>query len=361
MRMSLSESREPVSLSEVAQAAKVSLSTASRALARKSMVAAATRARVVEAAEKLGYRPNPFMRTLMSTRRLSKRLPFRAPLAWVDVNLRPDDWRIHMVETKFYEGASHRASERGYELKRYFAREPQVSRPRLMQVLKSRGVHGALFSNARILAERNEPLPVDPESFALVSVGCRVERPNLSFAMNDCFASARLGHKHLLLAGYRRPVLVTAHFVECFVDYRFVGGFRSLSEEAIEGEKAPVLYMDDFVLEGLASWLKAQHADSVLFTCVPKAQAAFMRQVKQLSRDFGYASLDYDERAPSFAGVDQCHAQVGSAAADLLINQLEHSEVGLPLHPHGVMIEGEWRSGASVPGLRQNKKAAKAK
>jgi LacI family transcriptional regulator len=341
----------PVSLGDVAKEAKVSLSTASRALAGKSIISPRTIERVRQVAAQLGYRPNPFMRTLMATRRLSKRLPYRATLAWIDINLSPDDWRIWPVETLFFEGARDRAAERGYELERFFAREPGVSRERLMQVLNSRGVHGALFDNAHLLVERGEPLPVDPARFALVSVGCRVEQPSLSFAMNDCFATARLGHTRMRAAGYRRTILITAHYLECFVDYRFVGGYCSVAEETGAGEKVQILYVEDFELNTLTEWLKKQNADSVLVTCLPRVREAFLKQKSKLPRSFGYATLDFDSSQVDMAGVDQCHTKVGAAAVDLLINQLEHSEIGLPLNPHGVMIEGDWLDGASAPGI----------
>ena len=48
-----------VTLGEIAKAAGVSRATASRALQNNPLIAAATRQRVQNIAEKLGYRPDP--------------------------------------------------------------------------------------------------------------------------------------------------------------------------------------------------------------------------------------------------------------------------------------------------------------
>lgn len=55
----------PVSISDVAKRARVSISTVSRVLNRRELVSERTRARVESAIETLGYRPNAFARGLM--------------------------------------------------------------------------------------------------------------------------------------------------------------------------------------------------------------------------------------------------------------------------------------------------------
>jgi LacI family transcriptional regulator len=60
--------QRPVTLTDVARLAGVSLATASKALNGRDQVAPATRQRVVDAAERLAFRPNPLARGLLAGR-----------------------------------------------------------------------------------------------------------------------------------------------------------------------------------------------------------------------------------------------------------------------------------------------------
>lgn len=73
--------RSVVGLREIAQEADVSVATVSRALRNDKMVASDTRARVLDTAERLRYRPNLLMRGVRSgrTRTIGLLLPAHRP------------------------------------------------------------------------------------------------------------------------------------------------------------------------------------------------------------------------------------------------------------------------------------------
>ena len=66
--MSRVEARRPVTLSDVARLAGVSIATASKALNNRDQVAPATRERVLAAADRLSFSPNPLARGLLAGR-----------------------------------------------------------------------------------------------------------------------------------------------------------------------------------------------------------------------------------------------------------------------------------------------------
>jgi LacI family transcriptional regulator len=74
----------PVGIKDIARALYISIGTVDRALNGKPDVSAATRARVLAMAERLGYRPNLAARYLQSRRqlRISVQLPRRIALFW---------------------------------------------------------------------------------------------------------------------------------------------------------------------------------------------------------------------------------------------------------------------------------------
>jgi LacI family transcriptional regulator len=67
-RTESSRSKRPVTLTDVARLAGVSVATASKALNGRDQVAAATRRRVIEASEQLSFSPNPLARSLLAGR-----------------------------------------------------------------------------------------------------------------------------------------------------------------------------------------------------------------------------------------------------------------------------------------------------
>jgi DNA-binding LacI/PurR family transcriptional regulator len=72
----------------------------------------------------------------------------------------------------------------------------------------------------------------------------------------------------------------------------------------------------------------------------------------RMPRDIGFAHLnvdDVDGAAPGeVAGVRQDSVGVGANAVELLVGLLYHNELGVPLHPRGILVSGAWVSGASV-------------
>jgi LacI family transcriptional regulator, repressor for deo operon, udp, cdd, tsx, nupC, and nupG len=65
------DARSPVTLADIAEAARVSVGTVSRVLNRRDgsiKISQATQARVLEAAQRLGYQPNPFATALRTQR-----------------------------------------------------------------------------------------------------------------------------------------------------------------------------------------------------------------------------------------------------------------------------------------------------
>jgi hypothetical protein len=59
--------------------------------------------------------------------------------------------------------------------------------------------------------------------------------------------------------------------------------------------------------------------------------------------------LDWQKADPQFAGVDQDHARGGTAAIDLLVAKLNRNEIGPETAPSGILDEGIWHDGPSLP------------
>ncbi len=67
--------------------------------------------------------------------------------------------------------------------------------------------------------------------------------------------------------------------------------------------------------------------------------------------DVAFAQLSLIGTREGIAGIDQKLPLVGENAVDLVIGQLYRNEYGIPTDPKMVLLDGEWRPGASAPGI----------
>jgi LacI family transcriptional regulator len=160
-------------LSDIARACGLSISTISRALRGHAKVSAATRHRIEEVAERLGYRPNPYIAALMSNvRRARRATAAAAALARIDTSPNADEWKADPVQSQFYIGALARAERLGHRLERFHGGNSNISPARLTGILRARGITGVICSGHRYNAH-GTAFPFDRDRFALVTVGFR--------------------------------------------------------------------------------------------------------------------------------------------------------------------------------------------
>jgi LacI family transcriptional regulator len=79
-------------MSDLAAAAGVSKMTVSLALRGHQKISPATRKRIQELAEKMGYRPNPLVQTLMANLRSTRPARYHSTIAWVTAFPTRDGW-----------------------------------------------------------------------------------------------------------------------------------------------------------------------------------------------------------------------------------------------------------------------------
>ena len=104
------------------------------------------RRQVRAAAKRLGYRPNPYISTLMAHIRNGCAVSARGVIAlFVDV-YGHDDWHRHESYRVYFQGTVRRAAELGFALEGFFLREPGMTPARIDQILRARGVCGLILA-----------------------------------------------------------------------------------------------------------------------------------------------------------------------------------------------------------------------
>lgn len=220
------ESRRASTLTEVAQRAGVSLTTASKAINGQARVSAQTRARVLKAARELSYTPNPMARSLISGR--------SGTVGLIIVDSLSQRFVVPVVL-----GAEAALSEIDLTMIISDARGDHTRLNLLCEAMRQRKVDGVI-----VLGDDNAPIP---------SLTAQLDRP-VVYAygesgprdivhLPDDREGGRLVAEHLLGLGRRRIALLTGPRRARAVLER-TKGVRSALRSADLALATPVIYGD---------------------------------------------------------------------------------------------------------------------
>ncbi len=119
--------------------------TVSMALRNDPAISPATRKKVREAAERLGYRPNAYVSSLMARIRSGRPLPERGCIAVLCDCEGPQEWMISETNQEQYNGIAEKAASLGFQIETFYLRSKKLSSSRLERVLYARGINGLIL------------------------------------------------------------------------------------------------------------------------------------------------------------------------------------------------------------------------
>lgn len=326
--------RRRVTQQVIAKLAGVHNTTVSLALRNHPTIPSATRERIKALALLHGYRPDPALQALASYRTgLAGSTPARA-LAFVTDGAGSASWLQHDSHAAFYEGACRRALDVGYQVERFSLGEPGMSARRLGDVLFNRGIEGVLLALDAPGAFDGEGFGW--ERFSVVSSGSGLGLLACPCVASDPEGAMCLALRRVLEVGYERPALV-CHDQPALP---LSPGLPSL----IVKEGAAAMSAEAL----LSAWLRA-HSPDVL-VCSGDETLAWLRSaglsVPGALAVAAVMSSEGDCDVAGFHGLDSC---AGETAAELLAWKLRENQRGLPVKPCTTLVQGEWRSGESLP------------
>lgn len=333
-----------ISMEMVARRLGVSKVTVSNAMRGSGRISEATRKRVLAVAEELGYRPNPLVTALMSNlrRRQSGR---RCTLAFLNFFPGRDDWREHPTFVQFHRGAERRAEELGYRVELHWQGEVEGNSRRLGDILYARGIPGVVIAPLPAGAPKIE---IDWSHFATVAIGHTFREFQPHRVSNHQFHSVRLAVDKLVERGLRRIGLVMPRMDDDKVENIWAGGF--IAAQLGHGLPAIAPFTTaSFNAQTVVPWIREQKVEAVVST-----NHHILRWMTQaglrVPGDVSFAHLDWSTQKGTMAGVDQCSERIGAAAIDVVIEQLNNNEIGIPAQPKTVMIDGVWHDGPTLRG-----------
>jgi LacI family transcriptional regulator len=350
----ITESSAPqrISLKEVAEAAGVSRMTVSLALRNHPTLPPATRARVQRMAEKLGYRPDPVIGSVMADIRARRSAHRQATIAYLTAHEDPDIWRNHPTQYQYYQGAVERAEAAGYHLEPFWLRAPGMTERRLSEVIRNRGINGVIVSPMPKNAQFFQDFRWD--YFSAVAVGYSMETSALCRACNHQFQSMQLLVSELHRRGYQRIGFAMEEDQDNRVRHNWRGGFMSNPLFLPSWPNVPFLLHADWTRARFACWLEKEKPD-VVITAGPEVGRWLKELGLQTPRDIGLANVDLSPAMQGITGINQNSPQVGTASVNLLISLMNSHERGVPAIPQILMVQGDFVQGSTTHAFRSNK------
>jgi len=241
-----------VTMRDVAREAGVSVNTVSRALAGKPDVSPETRARVLEVAERLGYRPNKLARGLRSNK------TFTLGVIVTDI--------ANPFFAELVKGVEEAARGRGYSILLGDTGEDPAKEEAAIQVMMAERVDGLLITPVQ--SSRQALEEVMDSGFPVVLMGRYFPDLEAPFVVTDDVHGAIMAVEHLIALGHEHIGHVAGPLHISSARDRLLG-YR----KALEAHGIPL--RDDYVLQGAVTLEDGYIAGKKLLKLNPLPTAVF--------------------------------------------------------------------------------------
>jgi LacI family transcriptional regulator len=315
-----------VTLQDVARLANVSAKTVSRVVNNQGEISEATRQRVQEAIEKLGYRPNILARSLVNQR--------SAMLGVVASGLE------YFGPSHTLTGIEQRSYELGYSL--LFSLLPQAGDTNVQPVLDSlvaRRVDGIIWAVSEIGDNRSWIQPDILAELPPVVFLTMAPRPGLSIVTVDNKTGAIKATRHLIEQGKRKLGVITGPLAWWEARERLDGFTSSLRAAGLEVTPAQIVEGDWTATSGKACMrqLLAQNPElDAVFACNDQMALGALGVVHQdgckIPEDIAFIGFDNIPEStcfwPPLSTVEQHLSDAGSTAVQMLKELIEARQQG---------------------------------
>ena len=317
----------------------LSQSTVSRALRRDPQIPEKTRTLVLEAAESMGYRPNPMVSSLMEQIRTGKKQEYHGSLVMVVDRKNREDWFEYQAYRDQYEGFVQQAQARGYRTDCVYLRAENMNAATLDRMCYHRGVDGIFFTAPNW--HETDEFPLTWEHFVCGTVAyswsqLRIDRVSTAHRQN-----ADRCYKELQNRGYSRIGFLVDVQAEHWVDRAWLASSALHRISVPEREAIPHFVKDETrdQTKDFRQWMARWQPTA--FVCAGINEATWLDRLGLVPHSFPRVLCN---RPPDceFSGMDENNRAVGATLCDILTARIVHNERGLPEHPKTVLIAGKW-------------------
>jgi len=316
-------------LRSLARELGLSRTTVSDALCGSLRVKAATAERVRAAAKAAGYERNPLTGAVMSQLRRSRTQQFRGVLAAVEL---VEDVRSGIAvryNSALLAGISERASQLGFNVERFVVGPQGVRIKRLDTILHTRGIQGVVLLPASGFPDLTA---LDWNRYTAVYTDYFIDHPPLHCVCSDHYRSMIALLRDLHERGYRRPGLFMEIPLSERLQYRWEGAFLAVQNAVPDISAVPTLRLQEITRSSFEAWFRKYNPDVVIGHS-PEAVTWMKSTGARLPKTHGFVCLNVLRTNGNCATLDLQTAELGARAAELVVGQLLHNELGIPTQP----------------------------
>lgn len=333
------------SIRELARYLGLSHTTVSDALRNNPRVKAETRKRVIEAAERKGYRYNPLAGALMSEMRKKGAAKFKGVIAVVDLESTEQRFKAAARFHKLLrEGAKENAENQGFKTEVYELGKVNLTISRLESILRARGIRGLL-----ILPSGQNPdiSALNWDCFAGVYLDYIIDKPALDTVCPNHFRSMMLAMSKIQEHGYKRPGLVLIKEQEQRLLFAWEAAFRMFNLHQQGFDSVEPYIVADLQEDPFKKWFQANQPDIIL--CHRFRVKRWMESMGlKIPGTHGFCSLNVVLSPEPMSGIDLCPRRLGQRGMELLIGKLHRNDYGIPEFQLNSMIPPQWIDGPTM-------------
>jgi LacI family transcriptional regulator len=333
-----------VTMADIARSLGVDPSTVSLALRNSPRITKALRRQIHAAAEKMGYRRDPFLGALNYYRHHHGSAPsVTAEIAWINRWVPSGHLLQYQEFNRYWQGASEQAKGYGFNLEWFNV--AQDSLKSLERILRARRIRGVLIPPHPHFLEWDMAW----ENYSVVRFGYTISKLHTHVVAPDQWESGLLAYRNIRRQGYRRIGFVSSERAENVSN--FCGGFLLGQFRDGVTAKGMVLILrqqsEKEDLKDLSSWLQKNKPDAI-FTPMAEIQDYLSKLKHPMGENLGIAATSILD-TPSTAGIDQNSIEIGRIAVDMVVSLIQSNQLGLQVNHRVVTIPPLWVDGPSLP------------
>jgi DNA-binding LacI/PurR family transcriptional regulator len=329
---------------DVARTAGVTQATVSLALRNHPEVSAKTRTRIQAIAQRLGYAPDPYLSGLSAYRKTRRPAKFQASLAWLSNYPAGESWKNFPAFRGYFEGATARARELGYQLEEFRLHTPGMTCARMENILAARNIAGVLVAPQ---PRAGMKLEFDFGRFSAVTLGYTLAEPQLHVTTLHMFRSMETAFRRLLALGYRRPRLALAIESDRRADRQWSAAFWTEQQSLPATRRVPLLLGQPLERKSFLAWFK-QHRPDVIVAIWPEVLAWLVEEGITVPETVGLALLTVPDGGVLYSGIWENPQVIGAKAVEFLVDLTHRGERGRPHVPLTMLVAGTWVEGKTV-------------
>jgi LacI family fructose operon transcriptional repressor len=334
-------------LKEIAKYTGFGLSTVSLALRNDPKLRKTTGDSIREAAQRLGYVPNPLVSALMTQVR-NKRVTRSARIALIS-RLKHGVTRSssqNIFYSSLYQSIVKHAESRGFGIDEFYLGCDKLSDARLADILKARGIHGIL-----LFPGSHDPKIEYPElpwgRFSTVLIGHNTLQNKLHQVVPDYSFNIDCALDHTQAQGETKIGFAVTRAVNQATNRHWSSRFLLYQNSISKRHRVPMLLSesDSNFRSELVGWYH-KYRPEVLLIAGEGAHRLLVRNGVRIPDDVQLVNL-VQRGEVGLAGIAPNTDQVGHVAVEFLVSLLETNKSGLPPVPQTIAIKGHWRDGPS--------------